>query len=51
MRYIYHLANCSKPKKVINKTVFSYGKFLRENPKSKKKQRLEAIKKFLNSTR
>jgi len=54
MRYMFHLAHkniSSKPKEVITKTVFSYGKFLKENPKPTKKQRLEAIKKFFDSTR
>lgn len=55
MRYMFHLM-CKniikdKPKKIINKNVFSYGKFLKENPKPTKKQRLEAIKKFFDSTR
>jgi len=55
MRYMVHqiLKNIIKknPIKCSNNSVFSYGKFLKENPNSTKKQRLEAIKKFLDSTR
>lgn len=54
MRYMVHqlLKNSTTNSKlVINKSVFSYGKFIKENPKSTKKQRLEAIKKFMDSTR
>ena len=31
--------------------VFSYGKFLRENPRATKEEKLKALKKFLDSTR
>ena len=54
MRYMLHLAQkniSSKPKKIITQTVFSYGKFLKEPLKPTKKQRLETIKNFFDSTR
>tara|TARA_A100001015_G_C14722817_1_gene606600 strand:+ start:643 stop:786 length:144 start_codon:yes stop_codon:yes gene_type:complete len=37
---------------LINKNKsFSYGKFLKNNPNATRKERIEAIKKFLDSTR
>ena len=41
----------SKNKKIETIKVVSYGKFLRENPKATKKERREAIKRFLDNTR
>ena len=37
-----------KPKEI---NIYSYGKFIRENPKATKNERRKAIKKFLDSTR
>ena len=36
---------------MLNKNVFSYGKFILENPKRIKKERIKAIFKFINNTR
>ena len=47
MRLLYHIAL----KNITRKKVYSYGKFLKENPKTTKKNRIKALKKFLNSTR
>ena len=61
MRYMFHLIckNLTKNSKLVTtkhkivskKNVVSYGKFLRDNPNHNKKQRLDAIKNFLDSTR
>ena len=49
MRYLWSYFLKSNIKNY--KPVFSYGKFLRDNPNANKKERLIAIKRFLDSTR
>ncbi len=46
MRLLYNLIT----KRTIKQT-FSYGKFLRQNPKATREERRKALKKFLDSTR
>ena len=38
-------------KKIVPYEVFSYGKFIRENPKATREERKKAVKKFLDATR
>jgi len=47
MRLVYYtvINNLKKPQ------TFSYGKFLRENPKATREERKKALQKFLDSTR
>lgn len=47
MRLLYHMAL----KNITKLKPFSYGKFIRKNPKATKKDKKKALKKFLNSTR
>jgi hypothetical protein len=45
------ILNNIKNKKILPYEVFSYGKFIRENPKATREERKKAIKKFLDATR
>ena len=52
MLYLYDIIIKSQLKPKPNEiNVFSYGKFIRENPKATRDERRKALKKFLDSTR
>lgn len=53
MRLLYDMVLKNITKTQYNKCnkVFSYGKFLRDNPKATKNKRIHALKKYLDSTK